>query len=194
MNFKMKKVLAICLMMVMLVTMSVSVFAAPNGFVSSPSTNTAPPVVDFKPSNGSTTITLNVVPYGERHEMEQELLEVFEEAYKTITEAENVTDLTEELKTIVEEKNIEPEKVAISDMFDIHTEGTVTDSGKIEYEITLDLEMLSHFVALLHMKDGKWEVVEDAQVVGDGQHLKFSVDSLSISGKSGNSKSKLSSF
>ena len=48
------------------------------------------------------------------------------------------------------------------------------------FEVVLAAETLENFVALLHMKsDGTWELIENADVTGEGTHLTFTVDSFS---------------
>lgn len=65
-------------------------------------------------------------------------------------------------------------------MFDIHVTGCDNHDEHVDFDITLDADTLSQFVGLLHMnKDGVWELVTDAEVVNNGEHLKFSVDSFS---------------
>ena len=82
----MKKVVAICLMMVMVLSMSVNVFAAPGGFVSSPSGNPAPEVVIFAPSDDDCKGRLVVTAYGDRHDLSEALREMLEKAYKDFSD------------------------------------------------------------------------------------------------------------
>ena len=65
-------------------------------------------------------------------------------------------------------------------MFDIHVTGCDFHEGHVDFDITLAAETLSHFVGLLHMKrEGEWELVKDAKVTNNGEHLEFSVETLS---------------
>ncbi len=176
----MKKVLAICLMMVMVLSMSVNVFAAPDGFVSSPSGNPAPKVVDFDPSDEECTAQLVITPYGDRHDLSDVLRAMFEKAYNSIVNSDDLTKLNAELAKIAADKNITGADLAVSDLFDIHVTGCDYHDEHVDFDITLDADALRHFVGLLHMnKDGVWELVTDAEVVNNGEHLKFSVDSFS---------------
>ncbi len=176
----MKKVLAICLMMVMVVSMNAMVFAAPDGFVSSPSGNPAPTVESFDPSDDDCTGRLVVTPYGDRDDLSYTLRAAFEKAYNDIVSAGNLTTLNSALAAIVAEKNIDPANLAVSDLFDIHVTDCDYHDGHMDFDIVLDADTLSHFVALLHMnKNGVWELVTDAEVINNGEHLKFSVDSFS---------------
>lgn len=176
----MKKVVAICLMMVMVLSMSVNVFAAPGGFVSSPSGNPAPEVVIFTPSDDDCKGRLVVTAYGDRHDLSEALREMLEKAYDSIVNSDDLTKLNAELAKIAADKNIGGADLAVSDLFDIHVTGCDYHDGHVGFDITLDADALSHFVGLLHMnKDGEWKLVTDAEVVNNGEHLKFSVDSFS---------------
>ena len=176
----MKKVLAICLMMVMVLCMSVNVFAAPSGFVSSPSGNPAPTVVAFEPNNDDCTGRLVVTPYGDRYELSDALRAMFEKAYNDIVNSDDLTKLNAELAKIASDKDINGADLAVRDLFDIHVTGCDYHDEHVGFDITLDADTLDRFEGLLHMnKDGVWELVTDAEVINNGEHLKFSVDSFS---------------
>lgn len=176
----MKKVLAICLMMVMVLSMSVNVFAASGGFVSSPSGNPAPTVVSFKPSDDDCTAQLVVTPYGDKHDLSDALRAMFEKAYNEIVNSGDLTKLNADFAKLVADRNLTADKLAVSDLFDIHVSGCDYHDEHVDFDITLDADTLSRFVGLLHMnKDGVWELVTDAEVINNGEHLKFSADSFS---------------
>lgn len=176
----MKKVLAICLMMVMVLSVSVSVFAAPGKFVSSPSGNPAPIVIDFDPSNEKCTAKLVITPYGDRDELPYALRAMIESAYKDIENYKDLTRLNADLAKLAANKNIEGKNLAVSDLFDIHVVGCDYHDEHVGFDVTLDADTLNRFVALLHMnKNGAWELVADAKVINNGDHLAFSVDSFS---------------
>lgn len=180
MDSKMKKVLAICLMMIMVMSMCVTAFAAPNGFVSSPSGNAAPTVVGFKANDEDCTANLVITPYGDRHDLSDSLRTMFEKAYNEIANSKDLTELNTALAKIAANKKIDGTKLAVSDLFDIHVTGCDYHDEHVDFDVTLDVDTLSHFVALLHMnKKGEWELVADAKVTNNGEHLKFSVDSFS---------------
>lgn len=176
----MKKVLAICLMMVMVVSMSVTSFAAPNGFVSSPSGNTEPRVVSFKPRDGGCTGVLDIVPYSERDTLSDEHRKLIEKAYEEIVDTEDLTSLNTDLSEIAADKEIEGDDLAVSDLFDMVVTGCDDHDGHIGFDIVLKANTLDKFAALLQMNEGgKWELVKDAKVTGNGEQLEFSVDILS---------------
>ena len=176
----MKKVLVICLVMLMVAILGVTAFAAPNGFVSSPSGNAAPDVESFEPSDEDCTATLVVTPYGDKHELSKTLQAMLDAAYNSIVNADDLTSLNDDLAKIVKDRNLDSKKLAVSDLFDIHVAGCDYHEEHVDFDVTLSADTLSHFVALLHMnKDGEWELVADARVANNDEHLIFSVESFS---------------
>lgn len=176
----MKKVLAICLMMVMVMSMSATVFAAPGAFVSSPSGNSEPRVVSFKPKDGGCTGGLDIVPYSERDTLSEEHRKLIEKAYEEIVDTEDLTSLNTDLSEIAADKKIEGDDLAVSDLFDMVVTGCGDHDGHMGFDIVLKADTLDKFVALLQMNEGgKWELVKDAKVTGNGEQLEFSVDILS---------------
>lgn len=176
----MKKVLAICLMMVMVVSMSVTAFAAPGGFVSSPSGNPAPTVEKFDPENDGCTAKLVITPYAERNTLPDDLKALIEKAYASIAESDDLTKLNSDLASLVASKGIAADKLAVSDLFDARITDCDVHEGHMNFDITLKADTLKKFVGLLHMnKNGEWELVTDAKVTNTGEHLEFSIDSFS---------------
>lgn len=176
----MKKVLTICMVVLMLAGISLNALAAPSGFVSSPSGNKAPAVEEFTAGADECTATLVVTPFTEKETLPDTLKDLFEQAYDSITETKDLTSLNDLLKKVAEDKSINPQNLAVSDLFDIHATDCEFHDGHKEFDITLSAETLGSFVGLLHMKkDGVWELVEDARVTQNGTHLQFSVESFS---------------
>lgn len=176
----MKKVLAICLMMVMIMGMTVNVFAAPSGFVSSPSTTPAPKVESFKPADEDCEAQLVITAYSEKGKIPEALEALLEKAKNDVSSVKDLTELNENLAKLVNTKKIDSKNLAVSDLFDIHVNGCEFHEGHVNFDIVLSADALSHFVGLLHMKEGGvWELVEDARVTNNGEHLEFSVDSFS---------------
>lgn len=176
----MKKILAICLMVVLLMGMTVNVFAAPNGFVSSPSITPAPKVESFKPADDDCSAQLVITPYSEKEKIPEELDALLQKAKNEVASAKDLTELNENLAKLVKDMNIDSKNLAVSDLFDLHVTGCNFHEGHVDFDIVLSADTLSHFVGLLHMKKGgSWELVKDAKVTNNGEHLVFSVDSFS---------------
>ena len=176
----MKKIVALCLSVILMMGMTITAFAAPGSFVSSPTGNQAPAVEDFKAADEDCTAQLVITPYGDREELSEAIEALLEKAYDSIKESTDLTALNAELAKLAKEKKINGTDLAVSDLFDIHVTGCDYHDGHTEFDVVLSADTLNNFVALIHMnKDGKWEIVEDAKVTGDGDHLSFSVDSFS---------------
>lgn len=176
----MKKVLTICMAVLMLASLTLTVLAAPNGFASSPSGNKAPEVKEFTPADEDCTATLVITPYAEKEKLSESQRKLLETAYTSITDAEDLTDLHAGLKKAAGEKKINSKNLAVSDLFDIHPTDCDYHEGHKDFDIALSAQTLESFVGLLHMnQSGKWDWVEDAHVSADGTHLKFSVEGFS---------------
>jgi len=173
----MKKVLAICLMTAMFFTMSIAAFAENGGFVSSPSRNQAPEIVDFDPTDDSCTAQAVVTAYADRNALSDDLKALLEKAYGEIVGAEDLTTLNSDLASLANEKNIDGKNLSASDLFDISVNGCDSHGSHAGFKVTLKADTLNNFVALLHMTDaGVWELVSDAKLEDDGKNLTFTVN------------------
>jgi hypothetical protein len=168
----MKKVLAICLMMVMLLGLTVNVFAAPDDFVKSPSGNRPPILIGFQPVDDDCTSILLITPFGDRQELPEAILRILEEAYKAILECEDLANLNADLSKYASDHNIDSSKLAISDLFNLHTQGCDDHANHNQFNIELNADTLNRFVGLMYMdEDGNWQWVKDAKV--NGNRLQF---------------------
>lgn len=176
----MKKVLSICLVLVMAFSFGMTAFAAPSGFVSSPSENQAPVVDEFKPADDDCQAKITIISYAERENFPKEYVEALEDAFKELSETDDITELSPSLKDVADKKNIKPGNLLISDLFDVYSEGCDAHENHKEFEITLLADTLKNFVALIQRNpDGTWEVVSNAKVVKNGKAIRFTVDSFS---------------
>jgi hypothetical protein len=177
----MKKILAICLMVVIVLSMSVmSVFAAPGAFLKSPSGNSAPTKVEFDPKDEECTAELIITPYSDRKTLQAELKTLIEKAYDVIANTDDLTTLNADLKDVAASKKIPGDKLAVSDLFNMHVVGCNYHDDHVDFDITLAADTLSRFVGLIYMnKNGEWELVSNAKVTKNGEHLEFSMDEFS---------------
>lgn len=177
----MKKVMAIVLSFVMVMSMSITVFAKPGAFVSSPSGNPAPTLVEGKPQSDDCTGELIITPYSERDTLSEEIRAQFEKAYNEIVAATDLTKLNADLAALAAKLNIRSADLAVSDLFDITYIGCDVHEGHGYFDITLKADTLDRFVGLLHLDGDNWELVEDAKVetVNGEKHLTFSIDDFS---------------
>lgn len=174
----MKKVLAIILALVMVVAAGVSAFAATN-FYESPTGRPAPELILGENTSEDCFAWLEITGYSDRHTIPDATREAMEDAYAQITSAADLTKLCADLGTVADALNIPYSSLAVSDLFDITWYGCDDHRTHGGFEIQLKPEVLENFVALLHYKDGNWEMVSNAEVIGNGDILSFSVDSLS---------------
>ncbi len=177
----MKKVLTVGIALLMVLLMSVTVFAKPENFVSSPSGNAAPELIEGTPESEDCEAELVITPYSDRNELSPELKEQFEKAYNEIIAAADLTDLNAELEKIAKDKNIPVENLTVSDLFDISYVSCKEHEGHGYFEIVLKAEILERFVALLHFNKGTWELIDNAQVkdVNGELRLTFKVKEFS---------------
>ena len=176
----MKKVLAICLMVILVISMGVTAFAEPGSFLNSPSLNPSPIIIEFLANSDECTATLIITPYSDRHLLSDALRDLIEKAYADIAGSIDLTTLNAELKALAAEKEIDGTKLAVSDLFDLHVTGCDYHEGHTDFDVILKADTLKNFVGLLHMnKNGEWELVADAKVTNNGEHLEFSVEAFS---------------
>lgn len=176
----MKKALAICLALVIVVSAAMMVFAAPGGFVSSPSGNKAPVIITVSYEEGSCEPKVVVTPYSERESLENEKEEDMNEAYDEIAANKDLSALCSELSSIAESKNIPVSDLAVSDLFDVSAYHNVDHDYCGSITVKVSTETLRNFVALLHRDvDGTWEVVPNVIVDAEEGTLTFSADEFS---------------
>ncbi len=175
----MKKFLAVCLALVMVISAGVLAFAQ-GGFVSSPSGNEAPEVEEVIYEEGSCEPDVVVTPYSERDTLDEEKEEDMNEAYKDISENEDLTDMCPGLGGVAAAKGINPENLAVSDLFDVSTYHKLPHEYCGMITVKLSAETLKNFVALLHRAaDGTWEVVADVIIDMNESTLTFSARDFS---------------
>ena len=174
----MKKAVSVVLALIMCLALTLSAAAAPGSFVVSPSTNDAPVLVEGECESEDCESKITITPYSERDTLPAEKRELMEKVYDAIVDAEHVGELTSAIEAVAKKKGVSVESLAVSDLFDISYYNCDDHDDHGHFRIKFKADTLSHFVALLHYKDNKWEVVEGAKVV-DGTYLDFRVADLS---------------
>ena len=176
----MKRVITICLILVMVMTLCVGIAAATGGFLVSPSGNAAPEIVDATNESEDCESIVYIVSYADRHLLSDEGRQKLEDAYASIRGTNDVTTLSTTFAYLAGKLNLDPGKLAVSDLFDLnYVCGTHEDHGK--FEIVLKSTTFENFVALVHYTGDAWELMEDAKVeTVDGElHLTFTADEFS---------------
>ncbi len=175
----MKKVLAICLAVIFAVSTAAVAYAR-GSFVSSPSGNEAPEIVSVEYGEGSCEPKIVVTPYSDREELDEEREQDMEDAYNEISENEDVTELCPEVKNVAAVKGVDPQFLAISDLFDVTAYHKLPHSYCGTIKITLSAETIKNFVALIHRtKSGAWENIPDVVVDASESTITFSARDFS---------------
>lgn len=177
----MKKVLALVLALAMLVASSVCAFAVSNNFVQSPTGQRVPTLIVGGNTAEDCFAWLEITGWGDRHTIDnEETRQNFEDAYNQIVGADDLTELCNDLGGVADSLGIPYGNLAVSDLFDITWYGCDDhrDHDGV-FNIQIQPEALENFVALLHYHNGEWVVISNAEVIGDGDILSFSVGDLS---------------
>ena len=167
------------MVLVMSFSVSVSVFAAPNGFTVSPGANMAPELIEYDKDTLDCLATLIITAYADRFTLPEDTRSALENAYNVIVSTEDLSTLTPELLALANTLGIDTKDLAVSDLFDISYYNCDDHEGHGGFTIKVKPDTLQGFVGLAHFIDGKWDIVENAKIEGDGQYLTFSVSSLS---------------
>jgi hypothetical protein len=169
----MKKILTVLMMLALVMCMSVSVFAG--GFVSSPSINLAPELVEFKNKDKNCTAEIVTVSFAERDTLPESERIPLNAAYASIVDNTDIGTLNADIAKIAEDLGVTTKDLVVSDLFDMYSTGCKNHEEHGKFEITLKADTLKNFVCLLHYtdSDSKWTVVKDAEVTKDGMHLEF---------------------
>jgi len=159
----MKKVLVFGLTLALIFSMSMSVFAA-GAFVSSPSGNPAPGLVSGSNESEDCEAELEITPYSERDDLDDDERKHMENAYDDISSTDDVTSLNDDLKNLAKDKDIKGSNLAVSDLFHIGMTDCDAHQGHGKFKIELDAETLKNFVALLRFDGENWHLIDDAAI------------------------------
>lgn len=180
----MKKTFAIILALVLALAMSVSVCASPGCFVSSPSGNPAPTIIGYEPLSPDCDMELIITAYNNRDTLPDNLRELIEKAYDDIANADDLTDLWDDLAALAKDKNVPGEHLSVSDLFNIRGEGCNDHNDHEGFKVALDANTLENFFALMQQDaNGNWSIVPGAYINANGElvfHLKDVPANLAI--------------
>ena len=155
----------------MMVSLCIPAAAVAGSFVSSPSVNQAPVLIDSKNENCDADIVINA--YADRTQLSDDKRQTLEDAYAAIVGTEDLSTLNEDIKKVADKIGVDVSDLAVSDLFNMDVADHDDHGDHGVFEITLSAETLDNFVCLLHYNNGEWIVVEDAEISKDG-YLKFS--------------------
>jgi len=175
----MKKLLVLCLTVLMVLTMALSAVAAPGGFVESPTNEKSPSLVGGKPDSDDCDAYLVVTPYADRAKLNDEKRAAIEDAYAKVVANKDLTKLNSQLAVVASGMGISKEDLAVSELFDVSYYGCDGHENHGGFTITIKAIMLDRFVGLLHVHNGEWKLVENAKVIENNENLTFYVEELS---------------
>ena len=178
----MKKIVMVCMALILIASMSLSVVAATGGFMSSPSGRPAPELVSGKNSSESCKASVSVTAYGDRHMLTEESRLQIEAAYASIVGTADVGTLSDALPALAEAMGVQSADLAVSDLFDISATKCDEHASHGAFGIKLKAEALDNFVTVSHYYNGAWSVIENVELVEDEdgeKAIEFSAKELS---------------
>lgn len=175
----MRKIITVCLMVVMLASLALSVFSAPGNFIVSPSTNPAPVLIEGVNESEDCTAQIIITPYIDRDTLPEKNRLDIEGVYKQVVESPDLGYLTNDLVALANDLGIDVKNLAVSDLFDVRYVGCDIHQYHGTFRIKFKAETLENFVCLLHFHEGEYHIVENASVTEDGKYLVFTTNNLS---------------
>lgn len=175
----MKKVMAVILTLIMVLSLSMIAFAAPGDFIESPSGQQAPVIVEYENESEDCTAKLILTSYADRASMPADLRANFEKAYGIIAGTTDLSTLNSGVADYAKKVGAKVSDLAISDLFDLRYEDCNNHNPHGNFRIVVEPETLKRFVCLLHYYNGEWTIVSDAHVTHDGQYLEFTAKEFS---------------
>lgn len=172
----MKKLLSVILAIMVCVSVCTSVSAV--GFVSSPSTNEGPKVIESSNQTEDCEADIVVTPYSERDTLSVEKRELIEYVYDQIVNSVQSQEFAEIIEKLAKDKGVKKENLSVSDLFDLSYVNCTDHDEHGHFRIKLKADTLKNFVALLHFDGENWNVIKDAKVV-DEVYLVFTADDFS---------------
>ena len=171
----MKKLLMICLMIAIAASTCISVCAT-SGFVSSPTGNEAPELVEGENEDEKCEAEIIVTAYGERDTLPPAARTAIENAYASIVNADSIKDLNDSIEALSGSIGASVENLSVSDLFDISFTDCSSHEDHGRFDVTLKADTLKNFVALMQYDNGVWRIVEGAEVTNNGENLEFDVE------------------
>lgn len=173
----MKKTLALILTLVLVLSASLTVYAAPGSFFQSPSKNKAPILVEFTNTSPDCFAKLYITAYADRLNLDEESRLLMEEAYSSIATTSDLGQICADLNQIAADLGLSTEALTVADLFDIDYTDCDIHSSHGAFTIKLTAETLEKYVALMQRVGDEWIVVENARI--EGEYLIFESDVLS---------------
>lgn len=175
----MKKVTAICLTLVMVMSLGIAAFAAPGSFISSPSMNKAPILIGYENESSDCTAKLILTAYADRKTLPENLCAMIEKAYDMIVGTDDLSTLNSDVADLAKDAGVKVTALSVSDLFDLRYVDCSNHDLHGSFRIVIEPETLKNFVCLLHYYNGEWSIVDSAKVTNDGKYLEFTAKEFS---------------
>ena len=169
----MKKIMMLCMVVLMMVSLCIPAVAAAGGFMSSPSANQAPELIGAENKNKNCEAEIIITAYANRDQLSDDKRQALEAAYAEIVGTEDLSTLNKKVKKMAKKLGVDVSELAVSDLFDISMTECADHAKHGKFDITLQAETLENFVCLLHYYDGEWNVVKKAEISKE-DYLEFS--------------------
>lgn len=178
----MKRIAMAMVAVLLMVTLVVSASAASSNFINSVA-QVGQPELQGNPEVAQ-GVYLKLTPYADRATLPDDG-EKMDEAYDIVYSAPDLTALNDGLAAKASDLGIKASDLAVSDLFDLsliyEAGGFVLDEELLAQYMpvtaSVKADLLDSFVALLHYRNGKFELVDNAHV--ENGNLVFTVDNLS---------------
>ena len=161
----MKKILTISFVLVILMSTMLTAFAG-GSFVSSPSKNLAPELIEFQNASDACTAQIVITAYADRANL-GEKADVLTKAYAVIASAQDLGKVDADIADLAKELNVDSADFAVSELFDIRYINCDGHEVHGEFTITIKPTSTENFAAMLHYTGSDWEVIEGE--VKDGE-------------------------
>lgn len=175
----MKKVMAICLTLVMVMSLGIAAFAAPGSFISSPSMNKAPVLISYENESSDCTAKLILTAYADRKTLPENLCAMIEKAYDMIVGTDDLSTLNSGVADLAKDAGVKVTALSVSDLFDLRYVDCSNHDLHGSFRIVIESETLENFVCLLHYYNGEWSIVDSAKVTNNGKYLEFTAKEFS---------------
>ena len=175
----MKKVMAICLTLVMVMSLGIAAFAAPGSFISSPSMNKAPILIGYENESSDCTAKLILTAYADRKTLPENLCAMIEKAYDMIVGTDDLSTLNSDVADLAKDAGVKVTALSVSDLFDLRYVDCSNHDLHGSFRIVIESETLENFVCLLHYYNGEWSIVDSAKVTNNGKYLEFTAKEFS---------------
>ena len=168
----MKKIMILLMALVMTLCLATSAFAA-GAFIESPSSVSAPVLVEYEAKDPSCGALLFLCSYANRAILADDELAALEAAYASIAGASDLGTLGNDVSDLAKTLSITSSQLAVSDLFSLTMSGCENHAEHGAIAATIQPRVLDNFAGLMYFDGEKWHLVEDCQVSADGTKLIF---------------------